>query len=95
MELNPLVRNGTLATNPVTRTNPLVGPSAIGRPACQTIEPVGEINYNSIQVSGTKRYGNNWQARMSYAYSRGRGNMPTGQADIPDSQFLGDLNLGR
>ena len=24
-ELNPLVRNGTLATNPVTRTNPLVG----------------------------------------------------------------------
>ena len=93
MELNPLVRNGTLATNPVSRTNPLVGTVGEWAASVQTIEPVGEINYNSVQVSGTKRYGNNWQARISYAYSRGRGNLPTGQADVPDSQFLGDLNL--
>ena len=93
-ELNPLVRNGTLATNPVSRTNPLVGTRGrVGGQRGQTIEPVGEINYNSVQVSGTKRYGNNWQARISYAYSRGRGNLPTGQADAADSQFLGDLNL--
>lgn len=93
MELNPLVRNGTLATNSVSRTNPLVGTVGEWAASVQTIEPVGEINYNSVQVSGTKRYGNNWQARISYAYSRGRGNLPTGQADVPDSQFLGDLNL--
>jgi hypothetical protein len=93
MELNPLVRNGTLATNPVSRTNPLVGTVGEWAASVQTIEPVGEINYNSIQVSGTKRYGNNWQARVSYAYSHGRGNVPTGQTDTPDSQFLGDLNL--
>lgn len=92
-ELNPLVRSGTLATNGVSRTNPLVG--AVGEWAASvvTVEPVGEINYNSIQFSGTKRYSNNWQARVSYAYSRGRGNLPTGQADVPNSQFLGDLNL--
>jgi len=92
-ELNPLLRSGTLATNANTRTNPLVG--AVGEWAASvvTIEPVGEIHYSSIQFSGTKRHGNNWQARVSYAYSRGRGNVPTGQADVPDSQFLGNLNL--
>jgi hypothetical protein len=93
MELNPLVRQGTLATSPVTRTNPLVGTVGEWAASVQTIEPVGEINYNSVQVSGTKRYGNNWQARISYAFSHGRGNTPTGQTDVPESQFLGDLNL--
>jgi hypothetical protein len=92
-ELNPLVRNGTLATSPVSRTNPLVGTVGEWAASVQTIEPAGQIDYNSVQVSGTKRYGNNWQARISYAYSRGRGNVPTGQTDIPNSQFLGDLNL--
>ena len=81
-ELNPLVRNGTLATSPVSRTNPLVGTWASGRRVCRRSSPPAEINYNSIQVSGTKRYGNNWQARISYAFSRGRGNVPTGQADV-------------
>jgi hypothetical protein len=92
-ELNPLVRQGTLATNASTRTNPLIGTVGEWAASVQTIEPVGEINYNSIQFSGTKRYSNRWQARISYAFSRGRGNVPTGQADTADSQFLGDLNL--
>ena len=92
-ELNPLVRRGTLATNANDRNNPLIGTVGEWAASVVTIEPVGEINYNSIQVSGTKRYSNGWQARMSYAFSRGRGNVPTGQADAADSQFLGDLNL--
>jgi hypothetical protein len=92
-ELNPLVRNGTLATSPTVRNNALIGAQSDWAASVLTIEPVGEINYNSIQVSGTKRYSNNWQARISYAYSRGRGNVPSGQADTPVSQFLGDLNL--
>ncbi len=92
-ELNPLVRQGTLATNPNTRTNPLVGSVGEWAASVQTIVNDGEINYNSVQVSATKRYANNWQARVSYAYSRGRGNIPTGQADVADSQFLDDLNL--
>ncbi len=92
-ELNPLVRQGTLATNPSQRTNPLVGSVGEWAASVLTIEPVGEIDYNSIQFSGTKRYANNWQARISYAYSRGRGNLPAGQADDANSQFLDDLNL--
>ena len=92
-ELNPLVRSGPLATNSSSRTNPLIGRVGEWAASVLTIEPIGEIAYNSIQVSGTKRYSNNWQARISYAYSRGRGNVPTGQTDDAVSQFLGDLNL--
>ncbi len=45
-------------------------------------------------MSGTKRYSNGWQGRLSYAYSRGRGNTPDGQAVIQQpSQFLGELRL--
>jgi len=73
-ELNPLVRQGTLATNPSTRTNPLVGQVGDWAASVVTLENAGSINYNSLQVSGTKRYSNGWQARMSYAFSRGRGN---------------------
>ena len=92
-ELNPLVRSGTLATNTSSRTNPLIGRVGDWAASVVTIDPVGQIDYNSIQFSGTKRYANNWQARISYAYSRGRGNTSTGQAEVADSQFLGDLNL--
>ena len=92
-DLNPLVRQGTLATDPNTRTTPLVGTVGEWAAGVQTLVNAGEINYNSVQFSGTKRYADRWQARISYAYSRGRGNVPTGQADVPDSQFIGDLNL--
>src|SRR5688572_11191138 len=54
-ELNPLLRSGPLAVNPSSRTNPLVGRVGEWAASVVTIEPVGEINYNSIQLSGTKR----------------------------------------
>ena len=92
-ELNPPVRNGTLATNTISRANPLVGSVGEWTASVVTVVNAAQIDYNSVQVSATKRYMNNWQARISYAYSRGRGNTPTGQADSADSQFLGDLNL--
>ena len=92
-ELNPLQRQGTLATSANTRTNPLIGQVGEWAASVVTIENAGEITYNSLQFSGTKRYADNWQARISYAYSHGRGNVPTGQADIPQSQLLGNLNL--
>jgi len=54
-ELNPGVRDSTLATGLVTRTNPLVG--TVGEWAASVVTLVNEgwINYDSIQVSGTKR----------------------------------------
>ncbi len=92
-ELNPGVRDTTLATSQLRRLNPLVG--SVGDWSARVITPINEgwINYHTIQVSATKRYANNWQGRLSYAFSRGRGNVPTGQADEARSQFGADLNL--
>jgi hypothetical protein len=92
-ELNPGVRNSTLATGTVTRTNPLIGAIGDWAASVQTLVNEGWIDYNTIQVSGTKRLSQGWQGRLSYAYSRGRGNTATGQADTSPAQFLGNLNL--
>jgi hypothetical protein len=93
-ELNPLVRASTIVAQATpTRTNPLIGSVGDWAASVVTLVNEGYINYNTIQVSGTKRSANGWQGRLSYAFSRGRGNTPTGQADASDSQFLGDLNL--
>jgi hypothetical protein len=94
-ELNPIVRDGPLATQTNRRLNPLIGNVGDWAASVLTLENAGYINYSTIQVSGTKRLSNNWSARMSYAFSRGRGNVGTGQADQADSQFLGDLNQDR
>ena len=94
-ELNPLVRDGTLATATNRRVNPLIGSVGDWAASVVTLVNAGYINYNTIQFSGTKRLSNNWSARTSYAFSRGRGNVATGQADQADSQFLGELNQDR
>ena len=95
MDLNPPTRAIPLATGGVSRNNPLVG--AVGEFASivNTIVNDGYITYNTFQVSGTKRVSNGWSARLSYAFSRGRGNTPTGQAAVAESQLLGELNLDR
>jgi hypothetical protein len=95
MELNPIVRDGTLATQTNRRLTPLVGSVGDWAASVVTLVNEGYIDYNTIQFSGTKRLSNNWSARMSYAYSRGRGNVPTGQADQADSQFIDNLNQDR
>jgi hypothetical protein len=93
-ELNPGVRNSGLATGQVTRTNPLVGAVGDWVASVTTLVNEGWIDYNTLQVSGTKRYASNWQGRLSYAWSRGRGNTPDGQAGLTQpSQFLDDLRL--
>ena len=93
-ELNPLVRNSTVvAGSQNTRTNPLVGQVGEWAASVVTLVNEGYIDYNSLQVSGTKRSSRGWSARLSYAFSRGRGNTPTGQGVASNSQFLDDLNL--
>jgi hypothetical protein len=92
-ELNPGVRDTTTASSTLRRTNPLIGARGDWSASVTTLVNEGWINYNTVQVSGTKRYSNNWQGRLSYAYSRGRGNSASGQADSASSQFGADLNL--
>ncbi len=92
-ELNPGIRDTTTATSTLRRTNPLAGTVGEFAASVQTPINVGWIDYNSLQVSVVKRYSHGWSSRVSYAYSRGRGNTPTGQNDQIFSQFLDDLRL--
>ncbi len=92
-DLNPGVRDTTLATSTLRRTAPLVGTPGEFAARVETLVNEGEINYNTVQVSMTQRRRGGFSGRVSYAYSRGRGNVSTGQADIAVSQVLGDLNL--
>jgi hypothetical protein len=92
-DLNPALRNSTLATGAVTRTNPLVGSVGEFVQRVNTITNDGWIDYSTVQVSGTKRYSRGLMARISYAYSKGEGNTPTGQNAQVNSQYLDDLRL--
>ena len=75
LELNPLLRNSTVvAGSQNTRTNPLVGTANEWAASVVTLVNEGYIDYSSLQVSGTKRLSNGWTGRLSYAFSRGRGN---------------------
>jgi hypothetical protein len=93
MDLNPPLRATPLATGAVTRTNPLVG--SVGEFTARVQTPINEgwIDYSTFQVSVTQRQIAGLLGRVSYAYSRGRGNTSTGQNDIINSQYLGELRL--
>jgi hypothetical protein len=92
-DLNPPLRATPLATGRVTRTNPLVGD--VGEFAARVQTPINEgwIDYSTFQVSLTQRQTAGITGRLSYAYSRGRGNTSTGQNDQIVSQYLGELRL--
>jgi hypothetical protein len=94
-ELNPGVRDSTSTiTNATIRRNtPLIG--AVGEWAASVVTPinVGFIDYDSVQVSAEKRMRHGSRMRLSYAYSKGRGNTDTGQADNIASQFIDELRL--
>jgi hypothetical protein len=92
-ELNPGVRDTTVATSTLRRTNPLVGVNGDWAASVVTLLNDGYVDYSTVQVGVTKRMARSWQGRASYAWSRGRGNVSTGQADPAISQFGGDLNL--
>jgi hypothetical protein len=95
-DLNPPVRDSTIVAQATPRrVNPLIGSVGDWAAAVNTLVNEGWIDYTTFQVSGTKRASNGWQGRLSYAFSRGRGNTPGGQGDASDSQFLDDLNLDR
>jgi hypothetical protein len=92
-DLNPGVRDTTTATSTLRRVNPLVGEVGEFAARVDTLVNEGWIDYNTVQVSATKRPSGGISGRISYAYSKGKGNTPTGQADQAISQFLDDLNL--
>jgi hypothetical protein len=92
-DLNPGVRRTTGRTATLDRINPLIGSVNEFAQRVDTLLNVGWINYDSVQVSLAKRYSHGYSARLSYSYSKGRGNTDSGQADQIDTQFLDDLRL--
>jgi Carboxypeptidase regulatory-like domain/TonB-dependent Receptor Plug Domain len=92
-DLNPGLRDTTTATSTLRRTNPLVGTPGEFAARVDTLVNEGYVNYNTLQVSLTQRQRAGFSGRASYAFSRGRGNVATGQADTAISQVGGSLNL--
>lgn len=94
-ELNPTVRDSTSTITNATnrRLTPLVGSVGEWAASVVTLVNVGYIDYDSLQVSVERRLGGGNRMRLSYAYSKGRGNTPTGQADAIVSQFVDELRL--
>lgn len=85
--LNPPTRTSTSRTAPVVRPNPEF---------VQNVwEPVnlGEYRYNSVQFSVDKRYSQGYNLRVSYAYSRARGNFTNDFNNIITTQVGDDLRL--
>ena len=94
VDLNPPVRSTGLATGRLTRTDPDPSIAAVGAVnRVETFRNIGWIDYNSLQFSVEKRMSAGSRMRVSYAYSRGRGNTDSGQGDSVVSQFLDDLRL--
>lgn len=92
-DLNPGLRDTTLATSTLRRNSPLVGSVAEFAARVDTLVNEGFIDYNTLQVSLAKRYSHGVSARVSYAYSQGEGNTSTGQAEWAFSQEIDNLNL--
>ncbi len=89
-DLNPGTRADTKRTTPVVRTNPNFPGSS---PALERVNS-GRTTYNAIELQLDHHLGQTYQYRLSYTYSRSRGN--TSARFVPQSpfQFLGELNLG-
>ena len=92
-DLNPALRATNLATGAVTRTNPLVGAVNEFASRVDTLVNEGSVDYDSLQFSGTKRFSQGYTARVSYAYSKARGDTTAGSESASNSQYLADLRL--
>jgi hypothetical protein len=91
-DLNPGLRATTTATSTLARNNPLVGTVGEFAARVDTIVNEGEMDYNTFQVSVTKRPSRGLMMRASYAYSHGKGNT-AGENEVIASQLLGDMRL--
>lgn len=86
-ELNPLTRNGVLRTDPVTRATTLYPASALLR------GNFGKTTYNAAEFQLDHHLGNTYQYRVSYTYSRSRGNTSGNGIPVSDFQVGNNMNL--
>ena len=86
-ELNPGLRATTVRTAPVVRTDPRYVASV------QTRVNTGEMDYDALMVQLEKRHSRNHQYRVSYTWSKGRGNTGGGFVPLSNFQLLDDMRL--
>jgi hypothetical protein len=87
LNLNPGLRVSTTRTAAVTRVDPNFVSSVF------TYVNDGRTEYDALQVGVEKRYSRNHSFRVSYTYSKGRGNTTGNGAPGSNFQLLNDLRL--
>jgi len=87
LNLNPGLRVSTARTATVQR----VDPNFVA--AVNTYVNQGRTQYDAVQIGIEKRASRNSQARVSYTYSKSRGNTSANGAPASNFQLLNDLNL--
>ena len=84
-EFNPGLRDTTLATSTLRRTNPLVGATGEFAARVETLTNDGWINYNTVQVALTQRQRGGFSGRASYLVlprARQRQHRPGGRGHV-------------
>lgn len=87
LNLNPGLRATTARTATVVRIDPNFVSSV------NTYVNQGKTEYDAIQLGVEKRYSHNYAFRVSYTYSKGRGNTSANGAAGSNFQLLNDLRL--
>jgi len=85
--LNPGARVSTSRTGRVVRPDPNFAQNV------WEVGNHGRIDYDALMVGLEKRMSHGFSGRVSYTFSRGRGNVDTGNNEIIDTQVGDNLNL--
>ncbi len=89
LDLNPGTRANTSASTPVVRTNTAV----YGNSAALERVNTGRNTFNALEFQLDHHLGTAYQYRLSYTYSRARGNTSGNGAPQSNFQYLGNMNL--
>lgn len=88
-DLNPGTRANTSRTTPVVRTNPAFPKSSA------VLERInaGHTTYRALEFQLDHHLGQAYQYRVSYTYSKSRGNTSGNGVPLSNFQYLGNMNL--
>jgi hypothetical protein len=88
LNLNPGLRVSTARAAQIARIDPNFTSNVF------TYVNDGTTEYDAVQFGLEKRYSRGYQARLSYTYSKGRGNTSGNGAAASNFQLLNDMRLG-
>lgn len=89
LELNPGTRANTNPSTTLVRTNTAL----FGNSSTQTRVNAGKNTYDALELQLDHHLGTAYQYRVSYTYSRSRGNTSGNGSPLSSFQLLDDMNL--